>query len=104
MVTDNSTLSGRTNCGCTAAEAVKNDRRGALKARYRIDNMDCPTEEALIRGRLAKVPGVDSLFWAFDEIIRMGLLWAMNEAPPSQIYIEMPTANRPEDSYGYPYP
>jgi len=61
MVTDNPTLSGRTNCGCTAAEAVKNDRRGALKARYRIDNMDCPTEEALIRGRLAKVPGVDSL-------------------------------------------
>jgi hypothetical protein len=49
------------------------------------------------------VPGVDSLFWAFDEIIRMGLLWAMNEAPPDQIYIEMPTANRPDDSYGDPY-
>ena len=50
------------------------------------------------------VPGVDSLFWAFDEIIRMGLLWAMNEDSPDEIYIEMPTANRPEDSYGYPYP
>jgi endo-cleaving rubber dioxygenase len=47
------------------------------------------------------VPGVDALFWAFDEIIRMGLLWAMNEAPPAQIFIEMPTANRSESSYGY---
>ena len=52
----------------------------------------------------AWVPGVDSLFWAFDELIRMGLLWAMNEDSPDEIYIEMPTANRPEDSYGYPYP
>lgn len=50
------------------------------------------------------IPGVDSLFWAFDEIIRMGLLWAMNEDSPDKIYIEMPTENRPEDSYGYPYP
>lgn len=61
MVADNSTLSGRANCGCTAAEAIKNDQRGILKARYRVDNMDCPTEEALIRARLAKVAGVDSL-------------------------------------------
>ncbi|EKD96803.1 MAG: hypothetical protein ACD_23C01248G0003, partial [uncultured bacterium] len=28
---------------------------------YRIDNMDCPTEEALIRDRLGKVSGVDKL-------------------------------------------
>ncbi|WP_138517088.1 heavy metal translocating P-type ATPase [Rhodoferax bucti] len=28
---------------------------------YRIDNMDCPTEEALIRDRLGKVPGVAAL-------------------------------------------
>lgn len=28
---------------------------------YRIDNMDCPTEEALIRDRLGKVGGVDKL-------------------------------------------
>lgn len=27
----------------------------------RIENMDCPTEEALIRGRLAGMPGVASL-------------------------------------------
>ena len=44
----------------------------------------------------------DSLFWAFDELLRVGLLWAMNEDPPDQIYIEMPTANRSEGSYG-PY-
>lgn len=49
-------------------------------------------------------PGVDSLFWAFDELLRMGLLWAMNEDSPDRIYIEMPTANRSEESYGYPYP
>lgn len=47
------------------------------------------------------IPGVSSLFWAFDEILRKGLLWAMNEAPPSEIHIEMPVANRSEGSYGY---
>ena len=47
------------------------------------------------------IPGVSSLFWAFDEILRKGLLWAMNEAPPSRIYIEMPVANRSKGSYGY---
>ena len=31
---------------------------GAAAVRYRIDNMDCPTEEALIRGKLAGVPGI----------------------------------------------
>ncbi|MBN0848443.1 cation transporter, partial [Pseudomonas aeruginosa] len=28
---------------------------------YRIENMDCPTEEALIRDRLGKLPGVTAL-------------------------------------------
>jgi len=46
-------------------------------------------------------PGVSSLFWAFDELLRMGLLWAMAEKPPSTISIEMATANRSESSYGY---
>src|SRR5690606_35555099 len=31
---------------------------GAAAVCYRIDNMDCPTEEALIRGKLASVPGI----------------------------------------------
>lgn len=29
--------------------------------RYRIENMDCPTEEALIRNKLGQVPGVTDL-------------------------------------------
>ncbi len=33
---------------------------GALAA-YRIDNMDCPMEEALIRGKLENMPGVNGL-------------------------------------------
>jgi Zn2+/Cd2+-exporting ATPase len=31
------------------------------KATYRIDNMDCPTEEALIRDKLSSIPGVKEL-------------------------------------------
>jgi len=34
---------------------------GVARASYRIENMDCPTEEALIRTRLAKLPGVTGL-------------------------------------------
>lgn len=45
------------------------------------------------------LPGLNIAYWAFDEVLRMGLLWAMNEGPSSQIYIEMPTANRSEGSY-----
>ena len=46
------------------------------------------------------LPGLNAAYWAFDEVLRMGLLWAMNEGPANQIYIEMPTANRSEASYG----
>lgn len=34
---------------------------GSGKAQYRIDNMDCPTEEALIRKKLADVGGITGL-------------------------------------------
>lgn len=37
------------------------DRLPGARATYRIDNMDCPTEEALIRDRLGKVDGVTAL-------------------------------------------
>jgi endo-cleaving rubber dioxygenase len=47
------------------------------------------------------IPGLNAVAWIFDEILRMGLLWAMNEGPSSQIYIEMPTSNRSEASYHY---
>ena len=36
-------------------------RVGADQVRYRISNMDCPTEEALIRKRLESIPEVSSL-------------------------------------------
>jgi len=41
---------------------------GALRVRYRIDNMDCPTEERLIRKRLEPMPGVVRL--DFDLLAR----------------------------------
>lgn len=53
------------------------------------------------RERGVWLPGVDSLFWAFDEVLRNGLLWAMAEKPPSTISIEIATENRSEESYGY---
>ena len=33
----------------------------ANKAMYRVENMDCPTEEGLIRDKLSKIDGVQSL-------------------------------------------
>ena len=41
---------------------------GARRARWRIDNMDCPTEERLIRNRLEPIPGVVRL--DFDLLAR----------------------------------
>lgn len=34
---------------------------GLMRLRYRIENMDCPTEEALIRDKLGRLPGVGGL-------------------------------------------
>ena len=53
-------------CGCSAAPA----QSGAAErvVRYRIDNMDCPTEERLIRDRLEPLDGVGGL--AFDLLQR----------------------------------
>ncbi|WP_176399211.1 heavy metal translocating P-type ATPase [Pandoraea sp. PE-S2T-3] len=36
---------------------------GAPQARFRIDQMDCPTEERLIRDQLERQPGVDALYF-----------------------------------------
>ncbi|NLP60550.1 heavy metal translocating P-type ATPase [Paraburkholderia sacchari] len=50
---------------CAGAGALQSTRaapadapEGAQRARYRIENMDCPTEERLIRKRLEPMPGV----------------------------------------------
>ena len=56
---------GSKGCGC-AAVAMPSPKPNAVDAalqqvRFRIENMDCPTEEALIRDKLGKVPGVGSL-------------------------------------------
>jgi len=52
------------SCGGTqAAAATTAPAAAAVRSpmRYRIQNMDCPTEEALIRNKLGHVPGVKDL-------------------------------------------
>jgi hypothetical protein len=39
------------------------------------------------------VPGAKELYWAFDEILRQGMLWYLSEGQP--IWIEIPDANNP---------
>ena len=47
----------------TVAQAAKPSTRpeGASRVRYRIDKMDCPTEERLIRNKLEPMPGIARL-------------------------------------------
>ncbi len=59
---------GSRSCGCghdhAPARAVDLRALGpgdATRAVYRIMNMDCPMEEALIRNKLAGMPGIDAL-------------------------------------------
>ena len=52
-------------CGCAATPIPLSEPKAAVaasaRAVYRIDNMDCPTEEALIREKLSGLPGVAGL-------------------------------------------
>jgi len=52
-----------TSCSCSASTPVTkaSEMPSKNKAIYRIENMDCPTEEALIRKKLASVSGIESL-------------------------------------------
>lgn len=57
---------GSKGCGCSAMSTSQPTEQveltaGQTIAIYRIQNMDCPTEEALIRGKLAMMPGVLAL-------------------------------------------
>ena len=57
---------GSKGCGCAAANMVTpadgdTPAVDLKRSRYRIDNMDCPTEETLIRNKLAALPGVVNL-------------------------------------------
>ncbi len=55
-----------TACGCSAGPIIQPTTQapattGSAQAVYRIENMDCPTEEALIRGKLVGLAGVVGL-------------------------------------------
>lgn len=61
-----------------------------------IRNMDCPTEEALVRKRLGSVPGIDEL--AFNLMIAVSpfcIRWTMNSlfSTPYSIELAEPVIN-----------
>jgi Cd2+/Zn2+-exporting ATPase len=52
------------SCGCAATSSTSmmtSSPAGQSRTTYHIENMDCPTEEGLIRDRLGKVTGVNGL-------------------------------------------
>jgi Cd2+/Zn2+-exporting ATPase len=64
--TCSSATSSTDSCGCSGMTAISLSRpkataSGDSQAVFRIENMDCPTEEALIRGSLGKMAGVTGL-------------------------------------------
>ena len=62
------------DCHCTAGampaaiQIARVEQPTGVRLMFRIENMDCPTEEALIRGKLSKMPGVSHL--SFDLLNR----------------------------------
>ncbi|WP_083254144.1 cation-translocating P-type ATPase [Pandoraea sp. ISTKB] len=57
---------GGTSCCAGAASLASPEPvpdNGAPQARFRIDQMDCPTEERLIRDQLERQPGIDALYF-----------------------------------------
>ena len=57
-----STCGSKENCEAISGTTLRlRTAEGLPHVLYRIDNMDCPTEEALIRDKLSKVPGVKGL-------------------------------------------
>ncbi len=64
-----------TSCSCSTSTPVTkaSEIPSKNKAIYRIENMDCPTEEALIRKKLASVSGIESLdFNLMQRILTVG--------------------------------
>lgn len=55
-----------------------------------------------LREQGTQLPGANRVYWTFDEVLRLGVLWGANGGP-GPISIEMPTANRSEESYPTPY-
>ena len=64
-----------TSCSCSTSTPVTkaSEIPSKNKAIYRIENMDCPTEEALIRKKLVSVRGIESLdFNLMQRILTVG--------------------------------
>lgn len=64
-----------TSCSCSTSTPVTkaSEIPSKNKAIYRIENMDCPTEEALIRKKLVSVSGIESLdFNLMQRILTVG--------------------------------
>lgn len=64
-----------TSCSCSTSTPVTkaSEIRSKNKSIYRIENMDCPTEEALIRKKLVSVSGIESLdFNLMQRILTVG--------------------------------
>lgn len=64
-----------TSCTCSTSTPVTkaSEIPSKNKAIYRIENMDCPTEEALIRKKLVSVSGIESLdFNLMQRILTVG--------------------------------
>lgn len=62
---------GSKGCGCSTV-VVPNPKPNIVEAalpqvRYRIENMDCPTEEALIRSKLAGLAALCPFQWKLTQ-------------------------------------
>lgn len=84
---------GSKGCGCGASNLLKTETQPSVqtngsRALYRIENMDCPTEEALIRNRLSGIAGVAGL-----EFNLMQRTLAVEHALPSQASVEQALAS-----------
>lgn len=80
-------------CGCPAEALLQPEKPihpgiEAATARFRIDNMDCPTEEALIRGKLGGLPGVLRL----DFNLMQRTLTVSHELPSLGVVVDALTA------------
>jgi endo-cleaving rubber dioxygenase len=87
-------LAGNNKAGQSVADMLGLEKRPALDASIR---NGWPMFIAA-RELGTNVPLSDQLFWTFDEVLRLGLLWFLADGP-GPITIEIPIANRPESSY-----
>lgn len=81
------------HCDCSSTDATSAARpttqnAGAEQVRYRIDNMDCPTEEKLIRSRLDGMAGVVGL-----DFNLMGRILTVHHQLPSLESLEQALAD-----------